>query len=1093
MGLLVALHASAVLAQIEPATETLRHPDSLQQQLQATELAVLAREVALRGDPHRGALLFYKSAAACAQCHASAEQASPLGPDLATLAAAPAAEPQSAERLIESILFPSKQIRDGFGTVAVLTGDGQVVTGMLVRQDDQQVVLRDASDLMHEIVIAADEVEAIRTLPTSMMPDGLAGAIGSQREFYDLASYVIQVATGGPARAAELKPSAEQLRVGDDIENIDHAGIISKLAKRDFTAGESIYQGYCYSCHGTDGNTPSLPTARAFGTQKLKFGEDPYRMFLTLSKGNGLMAPMTQLTPKERYQVVHYIREQFVKPAKLDEVKVDRAYLDNLPTGEDSGERVLSVERDFGPALASQLGRDVNSALTLQLGSLSLSYNLHRMDIAAVWRDGFLNLDQTQHIRGRGEGTADPAGTMIDELSYWRWGHGGTLDYDTSNLLPRGPLPEHWLDYHGHYLHGDRVIMSYAIDRREVLELAEAETSSGDPAAPITLMQTLKIGAGERLVLAVAQREGLRRHWDPIDAGTYALMTHPAGELKPGDAAAHGSAYLAVGLLGDRDGLTWRVDDSDRLILEIPASDSERLVQVVRQSGHGSDANLFTDRIAANDVKISDPATRLAGGPQRWADVLSTVGYPGLESGGYALDTLTVPQKTPWNTWFRTSAIDFLSDGRMVLTTYGGDVWIVSGVDSELLDLRWKRFAGGLYEPMGVKVVDDRIYVTCKDRITRLHDFNNDSEADFYESFAADPDVSVNFHAFNFDLQVDSQGNFYYAKSGHGADTELPGVVYKISPDGKYREVYSTGFRTPNGMGSMPGDRITASDNQGQWTPASKINLLRPGGFYGWVQTYNGRGKWAPGGGTIALDQVVPPKTFDPPLVWMPQVLDNSSGGQLWADDPRWGPLAGRLLHTSFGRGWLYYLMQQDVRELSQAAIVKLPFNFASGIMRAAVNPADGQVYAVGLDGWNGGGRPGLIDHTVQRLRYTGKPFLMVSNCTVEPEGLRVAFNFPLERERAGQIAAYQLHHWNYRWQASYGSEMYSPTTGKVAIEPMKLTAAEVAPDGRSVLLRISDLKPVHQVHLILNVARESGEPFAEEIYWTINAIPERD
>ena len=118
----------------------------------------------------------------------------------------------------------------------------------------------------------------------------------------------------------------------------------SKLNRRDFTAGEAIYHGYCYSCHGSDGNTPSLPTARAFGTQKLKFGEDPYRMFLTLSKGNGMMAPMTQLTPKERYQVVHYIREQFVKPGKLDEVKVDLAYLDGLPKGTDSGDRVLSVD-----------------------------------------------------------------------------------------------------------------------------------------------------------------------------------------------------------------------------------------------------------------------------------------------------------------------------------------------------------------------------------------------------------------------------------------------------------------------------------------------------------------------------------------------------------------------------------------------------------------------------------------------------------------------------------------------------------------------------------------------------------------------------
>jgi hypothetical protein len=91
----------------------------------------------------------------------------------------------------------------------------------------------------------------------------------------------------------------------------------------------------------------------------------------------------------------------------------------------------------------------------------------------------------------------------------------------------------------------------------------------------------------------------------------------------------------------------------------------------------------------------------------------------------------------------------------------------------------------------------------------------------------------------------------------------------------------------------------------------------------------------------------------------------------------------------------------------------------------------------------------------------------------------------------AGSLNAYQVHHWNYKWQASYGSEMYSPTTGKVAVESMKVTAAEVAEDRRSVLLRVDDLKPVDQVHIILKVADEAGEAFEEEIYWTINAVPQ--
>jgi hypothetical protein len=350
--------------------------------------------------------------------------------------------------------------------------------------------------------------------------------------------------------------------------------------------------------------------------------------------------------------------------------------------------------------------------------------------------------------------------------------------------------------------------------------------------------------------------------------------------------------------------------------------------------------------------------------------------------------------------------------------------------------------------------------------------------------------VSVNFHAFNFDLQVDSKGFLYYAKSGHGADFELPGAIYKISPDGKYREVISTGFRSPNGMGMMPGDRVTVSDNQGQWMPATKINLLRRGGFYGWVPTYDGKGKWAPDGGKIDLKSVVPPNDFDRPMVWMPQVVDNSAGGQLWVDDPRFGPLSGRLLHTSFGRGWMFAVMPQEINGVTQGAIIKLPFDFRTGIMRAAVNPHDGQVYAVGLDGWNGGGRAGLVDHGIQRLRFTGRAYPMVTDCQVEPDGLRLSFNFELDREEASRIESYRARHWNYLWQASYGSEMYSPATGKVGIDSLQITRVEVAEDGKGVKLVIPELRPVDQLHLVLEVNDREGKRFEEEIYWTIHRVP---
>ena len=72
--------------------------------------------------------------------------------------------------------------------------------------------------------------------------------------------------------------------------------------------------------------------------------------------------------------------------------------------------------------------------------------------------------------------------------------------------------------------------------------------------------------------------------------------------------------------------------------------------------------------------------------------------------------------------------------------------------------------------------------------------------------------------------------------------------------------------------------------------------------------------------------------------------LDNSSGGQVWAGDPRFGPLAGRLLHSSFGKGWLYYMSLEEVGGQTQASIVALPHQWDAGVRRLRVNPRDGAV-----------------------------------------------------------------------------------------------------------------------------------------------------
>ncbi len=122
--------------------ETLRHAESLEQLLREAKTAELVKETRLRGDPKRGALIFYRSSAACINCHASGEGRSPLGPNIASLNEGFDSQPGIEEYLIESLIFPSKALRKGYETAIILTDEGETITGLVVEESDSSVTIR---------------------------------------------------------------------------------------------------------------------------------------------------------------------------------------------------------------------------------------------------------------------------------------------------------------------------------------------------------------------------------------------------------------------------------------------------------------------------------------------------------------------------------------------------------------------------------------------------------------------------------------------------------------------------------------------------------------------------------------------------------------------------------------------------------------------------------------------------------------------------------------------------------------------------------------------------------------------------------------
>jgi len=547
-----------------------------------------------------------------------------------------------------------------------------------------------------------------------------------------------------------------------------------------------------------------------------------------------------------------------------------------------------------------------------------------------------------------------------------------------------------------------------------------------------------------------------------------------SSELKP--IAAH-ETVIAVALLGDT-GVSIADGDSD-LRLKFPASKEALKLQVLLWRGKQGELVKFEKAI--NEVKQKGlPPNLLAitsGGPAKWRQTVETNIQAGLATGPYATDTFQLPDINPWKSWMRLGGFDFFKDNkRAAVCTWQGDVWIVSGLDQPKGKLTWRRIAAGMFQPLGLKIVDETIYVCCRDQITRLHDLNDDGEIDFYESFNNDHQVTEHFHEFAMDLQTDAEGNFYFAKAArHAKDGLVPhhGSIIKVSHDGSKSWRIANGFRAPNGVTVNGDGTFFASDQEGHWTPKNRINLIRKDGFYGYM------GSYVPGRD---------PAKYDPPAVWIHNSVDRSPAQQLWVTSDKWGPLKGSLINLSYGTGRLFTVPYEVVNGIPQGGVARLPIaETPTGVMRGRFHPVDGQLYACGLFGWAGNKHlPGGF----YRFRYTGKPLHVPVKYSVIKKGVSLTFSEPLDQKTASDTGSFAAEMCNYRRTAGYGSrDFHVSDAKKQGRDKLEIARANLEADGKTVTLQIPQLQKCMTLRIQYNLKGVKGEPVKSEVNCTVNVL----
>lgn len=497
-------------------------------------------------------------------------------------------------------------------------------------------------------------------------------------------------------------------------------------------------------------------------------------------------------------------------------------------------------------------------------------------------------------------------------------------------------------------------------------------------------------------------------------------------------------------------------------------------------------------------ITPGDLAALTEGGPAISPETFEVSPTIGTGEVPFLVDQIPLPpvlKASPYLNKVRVTDFDFFADGdRAAVCTWDGDVWLLSGL-LEFKTLTWKRFAVGLYEPLGLKIVNEIIHLNCRDGIWQVIDLNGDNEADHYKVFNNDVVITNNFHEFSFGLETDSEGNFYFAKAspvlsgGRNFDKILKhnGTFLKLSPDGKNLSVVATGLRAPGGVGVGPNGELTSGENEGTWQPSCKLNYFtadqRPV-FLGTEQSRQG------------LE-----KNFHEPLCYFPMDVDNSGGGQIWVPDfAKLGLAPGELLHLSYGQSSVYRVLPQQLASgQMQGGVVKLPIKLSSSAQRAAFHP-DGSLYVAGMRGWQSNAAK---EAGIQRIRHPeDAPLNLPEQMTVKGDQLVIRFDCELDEELAIDPKSFAIKRWKYIRGPQYGSGQFSVDNPDLEAEAsalvkerkahkkqdeVEVTAVTLGDDGKTLTLTIPTLKPAQQMQIDYDLETVDGDVIIGTIYSTVH------
>ncbi len=463
------------------------------------------------------------------------------------------------------------------------------------------------------------------------------------------------------------------------------------------------------------------------------------------------------------------------------------------------------------------------------------------------------------------------------------------------------------------------------------------------------------------------------------------------------------------------------------------------------------------------------------------------------ESDYYRIDTLPTD-----NLRMEVGAMMLRSDGRMMVGTRTGEIYIIENAYGDPGQARFKLWARGIAQPLGLLELDGWIYTAQRGELSRLKDTDGDDRCDLFETVSDDWEISGNYHEYNFGPRMGPEGELWittnkpFGGEPYGR-AHWRGWAVKINPRTGKMSPVCAGLRSPAGIEDSPWGDVFYTDNQGEWCNASKLSHLEFGDYHGHPHglitkelagaPFNEFPE--PVSGTWMKEMHLQNPHFKMPAVWFPyDKMGKSPSGLKWdLTEGKFGPFNGQLFVADQHHASVMRVVLEEVDGHWQGACIPFRENFQCGIIRICFGKDHSLFVGQSNAGWGGrGNKPWGI----QRLHWTGEVPFEVHTVHATPEGFKLTFTQNVDREAATNLANYGGESYTYKLESRYGG----PEDDKKKLE---ITSAEVSPDGMSVTLKLTPLRAgyVHELKLSHLKNAQGIALLHEEIYYTLVNIPE--